>query len=201
MLKLYFPFEFGKTFPVSQVFGVNSAVYKRFGLKAHNGVDWACPQKTTICAIAGGIVVEVGNEGWSTGYGRYVKIQHEGYQSTYGHLKLYWVKKGDVLNPWQSIGSSDNTGFSTGAHLHLTLKETDAQGNVLNRNNGYIGAINPLPLLNEVPDTNKIPSEWSEESWKWAKEKGIISDKSEPRSNITKEEFTLMLQNYDKSIS
>ena len=197
MLKLYLPFEYNKTFRVSQIFGVNPHIYKRFGLEAHNGTDWACPAKTLICAIADGQIIGVGNEGWSTGYGKYIKIQHEGYQSTYGHLKSFLVKIGDQVKQGRGLGLSDNTGFSTGAHLHLTLKETDIQGNVLNRDNGYFGAITSLPLLNMPPNPELIPSSWSKEQWDfWVKNK-VLSEQSLPRATMTKEEFAVILRNYD----
>lgn len=195
-MQFFFPFEFGKTFRLSQPFGVNPQIYKRFGLKAHNGTDWACPSKTVICAIADGKVIDVGNEGWSKGYGKYVKVQHEGYQSTYAHFKSFFVKIGDSVKQGQMIGWSDNTGFSTGSHLHLTLKETDAQGNILNKNNGYFGAINPLPLLNEVPNPELIPSEWSKPFWEWALKQGIVNEKSLPREPMNTERFIVFLKNY-----
>lgn len=196
MLKLYFPFQFGETYKISQVFGVNPQIYKRFGLKAHNGIDWATPYKTSICAIANGTVIDVGNEGWRTGYGRYIKIQHEGYQSTYGHLKLYFVQKGDQVKQNNKIGLADNTGFSTGHHLHLTIKETDASGNVLNKTNGYLGAINPLSLLNEPTNPDLISSPWAADDWLWALQNGLVNEKSLPRDHMTTERFIVLLKNY-----
>ena len=51
------------------------------------------------------------------------------------------VKQGDLL------GHGDNTGWSTGSHLHFGMKLLNANGEVINRNNGYDGAVDPLKYL------------------------------------------------------
>jgi len=83
------------------------------------------------------------------GYGKHFIVTGEGYKTTYAHLKERValdgpIKKGDIL------GYGDSTGNSTGHHLHLTVKEVDANGNVVNRNNGTDGAIDPVPLLTYI---------------------------------------------------
>ena len=35
---------------ISQAFGLNPQIYKRFGMKGHNGIDYACPQGTPVYA-------------------------------------------------------------------------------------------------------------------------------------------------------
>lgn len=107
-----------------------------YGPGGHNGYDWACPTDTKIYAMHdgyAGIAVDPG------GYGNFISVVGQGVKTYYGHLdkpgKLGFVKAGEV------IGYSDNTGMSTGPHLHVTCKLIDVQGNVLNRDNGHDGAV------------------------------------------------------------
>ncbi|MCD6427100.1 MAG: M23 family metallopeptidase, partial [Caldisericaceae bacterium] len=58
--------------------------------------------------------------GWLTGYGNVVIIYHGSDVSTlYAHLKKYVVHKGQLVKQGQIIAYSDNTGWSTGPHLHF----------------------------------------------------------------------------------
>jgi hypothetical protein len=63
----------------------------------------------------------------ATGYGTHVRIEHvEGntkYLTIYGHMMKSSVSVGSALNAGDVIGKSDNTGFSTGPHLHFELRE------------------------------------------------------------------------------
>ena len=64
-----------------------------------------------------------------------MRIQHDAdYLTIYGHLASFSVQVGSQLEAGQVIGLSDNTGNSTGPHLHFELR---------NRNI----AIDPAPLL------------------------------------------------------
>ena len=146
-----YPTEKGKDERVSQYFGQRPEVYKKFGTDGHNGLDLSVPTGTTILSIGDGTVLVTGDEGPRVGYGKYVKIQHDGYVSYYAHLKDFLVRSGDKVIAGQKIAISNNTGFSSGAHLHLTIKATDSKGNVLNYNNGFKGAIDPLTLLEVMP--------------------------------------------------
>lgn len=63
-----------------------------------------------------------------------------------GHSGIQ-IKRGDLL------GYADNTGLSTGDHLHFGLKpvlsanEAPFTWTTVNPNNGYLGAIDPTPYL------------------------------------------------------
>lgn len=158
-----YPTEKGKMERISQQFGERPEVYAQFGLKGHNGLDFAIPNGTFVLSIGDGKVIDRGYEGPKKGYGRYLKIQHDGYQSTYAHLQECFVKTGDTVKAGQKIAASDNTGFSSGSHLHMSLKQTNAQGQVLNADNGYKGAIDPLPLLEPKLELPPMPTI---ESWR-----------------------------------
>ena len=108
----------------------------------HTGVDITgnCYGKPVV-ATANGKVVKVVNRylpnqtGRNYGYGNYVKIQHnsaEGIYSLYAHLKDVTVNAGDIVTKGQTIGHCDNTGWSTGSHLHFEIHINNATVNPLN---------------------------------------------------------------------
>jgi hypothetical protein len=76
----------------------------------------------------------------ATGYGAHVRIQHdEGYLTIYGHMMDFKVKAGDEVEAGDVIGRSDNTGNSTGPHLHFELRKNNV-------------AVDPAPMLVEHLD-------------------------------------------------
>jgi len=154
-------------FPVTQDFGANPDVYAaRYGLRGHNGTDFGCPSLTPVLAAADGFVSESGFD--AGGYGNYVKIVHNGYLTLYGHLNDIAVKLGDKLIKGQLIGHSNNTGFSSGPHLHFGVAPCDAKGVKTQPDNGFSGYIDPQgpdchwtisnPTAPVLPSDN-IPSE------------------------------------------
>ena len=87
----------------------------------HTGVDFNCPTGTTLCAVADGTVANVNGEGSS--YGQHLKIKHnDGKYSLYAHCKKVTVSSGAKVTKGQQIAISDNTGNSTGAHLHFEIR-------------------------------------------------------------------------------
>lgn len=94
------------------------------GLHGHNGIDIAAPIGTPILAARGGRVTLVrGGSGWNGGYGNYIVITHEnGIQTLYAHLNSISVSQGDMVKQGEQIGSSGNTGRSTGPHLHFEVR-------------------------------------------------------------------------------
>lgn len=130
-------------FRVSQIFGVNKKNYIKYGLQGHDGVDFACPTGTKLIAPFDGIIISVKNS-WSAGYGLHVKIWNKKNACVlYGHMKSVNVKLWQTVKSGQLVGISDNTGNSTGSHLHLGLCLTNFLGYRLNSNNGFAGWINP----------------------------------------------------------
>ena len=128
-------------------------MYKPFGLKGHNGLDYRVKFDDTplgrryIYSAKWGNVIEVGNQG-NSGYGIFVRIQHYGDEQTiYGHLTKPYVKVGDKVATSQLIGLSGNTGFSTGAHLHFGFRPYNWKTLT---NNGFAGYIDPTPFLDPM---------------------------------------------------
>jgi hypothetical protein len=104
--------------PMSSPFGVRIDPFtdKR---RMHKGIDLAAPIGTKVKASAKGTVSFTGIKG---GYGKVVILNHgNGYQTIYGHLNSFLVKKGDKVRQGDFIARSGNTGRSTGPHLHFEV--------------------------------------------------------------------------------
>jgi murein DD-endopeptidase MepM/ murein hydrolase activator NlpD len=103
--------------------------------RMHNGNDFATPIGTPLVAMSRGTVTSAGFEG---GYGNKVEIQYwDGTVSWYAHMSSISVNVGESVAPGDQVGSSGNTGHSTGPHLHLEIHP------------GGGGAVNPAPWLHE----------------------------------------------------
>lgn len=93
---------------------------KTGGRRLHKGVDFAASTGTPIYATADGVVVSAG---WSSGYGRLVKIQHEfGIETRYAHLSRMRVKVGQRVSRGEQIGGMGASGRVTGVHLHYEVR-------------------------------------------------------------------------------
>jgi len=140
----------GGNFPITQDFGANEQLYNaRYGLKGHNGIDIGCPSMTPVLAANDGFISELGTDALGTfdaaGYGRYIKIVHEsGYLTIYGHLNDITVDLKQHVVKGQLIGHSNNSGFSSGPHLHFGVAPCDANGVKSEKGNGYSGYIDPM---------------------------------------------------------
>jgi hypothetical protein len=84
-----------------------------------------------VLAAADGVVTVAGwhipnchdpvqNPTTNCGYGLYIEINHpNGYTTRYGHLSAVTVRLGQQVYAGQIIGTSGNTGNSSGPHLHF----------------------------------------------------------------------------------
>lgn len=105
--------------PLKDSFRFTSGFGYRWG-RLHAGTDFAAPHGTPIYSTADGTIVFAG---WSSGYGRLIKIQHEfGIETRYAHLSKIRVKVGQRVSRGQRIGDMGNTGRSTGTHLHYEVR-------------------------------------------------------------------------------
>jgi murein DD-endopeptidase MepM/ murein hydrolase activator NlpD len=97
--------------------------------RMHAGVDFAAPRGTPIYAAGNGTVVQAGRNG---GYGKYIRIRHNGtYQTAYAHISRYakGVRSGKRVKQGQIIGYVGSTGRSTGPHLHYEVLRNGRQIN------------------------------------------------------------------------
>lgn len=93
------------------------------GLHPVNAIDIGVPVGTPVYAAADGRVV-VSRDlrtpgGGYRSYGRYITIDHGGFETLYAHLSQRAVGAGATVRGGARIGSSGNTGNSTGPHLHF----------------------------------------------------------------------------------
>jgi len=93
---------------------------KTGGRRMHKGVDFAAPNGTPLYAAADGVVTYAG---WSSGYGRLVKIQHEfGIETRYAHMSKLRAKVGQRVSRGDRIGDMGASGRVTGVHLHYEIR-------------------------------------------------------------------------------
>ncbi len=130
-------------FPETQGFGENPANYAQFNLKGHNGIDIGTPNGTLVISPFKGTVTEIGSD--PKGYGNYCKVYDKDQLCVclIGHMQQVAVSQGQSIVKGQLLGYSNNTGNSTGPHIHFGVYKTDASGVRLNSDNGYNGYVNP----------------------------------------------------------
>jgi len=169
-MKLSYPL---KDIFVTQLWGENPEYYsKNYGVKAHNGIDYRAPHGTPVYATHDGFAYY--EKDISGGEGVVIrskeKMEIEGVLT---HFKtIYWHfvnsdkepqykspitcrdinSQGQEVKCGDLIGYADNTGYSAGSHLHFGLKpvsEGETLGVLYNpkQNNGYAGAVNPMPYM------------------------------------------------------
>lgn len=86
----------------------------------HSGTDLVAPVGTLVKPIISGEIIEAGPS--NLGYGNFVIVDHDqGYSSLYAHLSQVKTAKGERVDLNSILGSSGNTGWSTGPHLHLEV--------------------------------------------------------------------------------
>ena len=82
----------------------------------HRGVDIVVPTGTTVYAAHDGTVTAAA---YDSHYGNYVAIEIDGYTTKYAHMDSLSVSAGQTVEKGAVIGTTGNTGSSTGSHLHI----------------------------------------------------------------------------------
>lgn len=91
--------------------------------KFHYGMDFVAPKGTPIYATGDGKVAAVLTR--RIGHGKHVIIDHGyGYETLYGHMNSFNVKKGQQVKRGQIIGFVGTTGTSTAPHLHYEVHKS-----------------------------------------------------------------------------
>lgn len=86
---------------------------------AHDGYDFGFPAGTEVVAVASGRVALAREHIVS---GNTIIIEHlPTVYSVYYHLSKIKIKEGDTVQQGENIAEVGTTGFSTGAHLHLSV--------------------------------------------------------------------------------
>ncbi|WP_426266086.1 M23 family metallopeptidase [Sphingomonas sp. LHG3443-2] len=103
--------------PITSGFGGRMHPILRF-IRMHKGVDYGAGWGAPIVAAADGQVIRAG---WTGGYGRQVRIAHEGgLVTSYSHMSRI-VAEGGFVRRGELIGYVGSSGLSTGPHLHYEV--------------------------------------------------------------------------------
>ncbi|PKP35769.1 MAG: peptidase M23 [Bacteroidetes bacterium HGW-Bacteroidetes-17] len=98
--------------------------------RMHTGIDISAPRGTPIYATADGEVNFTGRQG---SYGNTVIIDHGyGYQTLFGHMYEFTVKRKDKVKRGQIIGYVGSTGLSQAPHVHYEVIKDGIKINPVN---------------------------------------------------------------------
>jgi hypothetical protein len=103
-------------------FGLRQLPWEENG-RLHEGADIAAASGAPVLAVADGTVTAAGE---SSTYGRFVEIAHvEGLTTLYAHLGVVdgRMAPGVPVRGGATIGQVGSSGTSTGAHLHLEIRD------------------------------------------------------------------------------
>lgn len=106
------------------------AKYKSGGV--HKGIDYRAAIGTPVVAAVPGVVVHAGKhiykKGWGWAFGLHVIVDNDAFENGspglwagYCHLNGVNVSVGQRVRQGQLLGTSGNTGRSTGPHLHFQI--------------------------------------------------------------------------------
>ena len=127
---------------VTQGFGADwqPEKYAKYNMAGHNGIDWGAPHRWYTIAVdkvrvVNRVPIDYG------GYGKYIRVVNDaGDQYVHGHLDEVFGKLGQIFERGQPLGRVDNTGDSTGTHIHFGLRPKG-----FNFSNGFKGYVDPAP--------------------------------------------------------
>jgi murein DD-endopeptidase MepM/ murein hydrolase activator NlpD len=134
-------------------------LYSHWSMSGHNGTDLMAGEQNVYATMDGVVVEQQTVESRGLGLGilskeildlgsggeHYLKLR-------YWHLKSFAVNAGDSVVAGQLIGISDNTGYSSGNHLHFEGqpmdKDTSGHLTLSNPSGNIAGAIDIEPYFN-----------------------------------------------------
>lgn len=113
-------------------------VVDRLHPHSHRGLDLVMPSGTELHSPVDGIITKVIDYG-NNNAGKCITIKTDSGESVImGHLSKFKVHEGQTIQEGDLVALSGNTGHSTGAHLHLGMKNADGE------------FMNPQPLLEQT---------------------------------------------------
>lgn len=103
----------------------------------HDGLDLVGITHKEIHCVYSGVVVYADWENENNhlqGFGQYVAIRQDNSNRVwyYGHMSEIKCKIGEHINIGDIIGIEGTTGYSTGSHLHICVRENGVKGCDLN---------------------------------------------------------------------
>ena len=137
---------------LSQKFGENFKLANgNWAYKSgHMGIDFATPYGVTAVSPTRGEVIRSGD--YKDGYGICVQVwdKEQNIAWRVGHLARADVRIGETVWVGRQIGITDNTGFSTGNHIHFEVCYVDANCKRQYPAGSIGGNVNPLPFFKAV---------------------------------------------------
>jgi murein DD-endopeptidase MepM/ murein hydrolase activator NlpD len=104
----------------------------------HAGVDLRARSDTVFAILDGKVLAAE----YHPFLGVYIRLGHQNFQSTYGHLSRIFVLPGDSVVAGSPIGITGATGRTTGEHLHFSIQFRTQY-------------IDPLKFLTDIQDNLK----------------------------------------------
>jgi murein DD-endopeptidase MepM/ murein hydrolase activator NlpD len=97
----------------------------------HQAIDVSASEGSSVVASDTGTVTWAA---WNVYcYGNLVVVNHgNGYETFYAHLNTIGVTAGQIVQQGQYLGTSGNTGCSSGPHLHYEIRYNTVRDNPLN---------------------------------------------------------------------
>lgn len=87
---------------------------------AHPGIDLPYRYEKVQTPLEGKVQTkDTGN----VGFGHHIVVKAKPYDAYFGHMSKWAVKNGQHVKPGDVLGTSGNTGSSTGAHLHYEMNK------------------------------------------------------------------------------
>ncbi|WAR46830.1 M23 family metallopeptidase [Methylomonas rapida] len=135
----------------------NGEVTSPYNGKNHYGTDYRAADGTSVRSMADGVIEKIGFDErplqvpdprsgkMVKGWGRYVVVKHsDGSRSLYAHLQKNSVQKkvNDTITQGDTVGLSDNSGGSSGPHLHV---EYAPNGKIYDKKS----KVDPEPCIDE----------------------------------------------------
>jgi len=109
---------------VTQQFGAKTGPHRTYA-SGHSGVDFRARMPLPTYAMADGVIMGTGDTDVTcpgASFGKWILIEYNnGLSSTYGHLSLIKVVKGQRVSRGQTVGYTGSSGRVTGPHLHISL--------------------------------------------------------------------------------
>ena len=140
-------------YPITQEFGevIPGVTYNG---TPHTGIDYGCPLGTPILASADGTVMQAAEA--VTGYGKYIIICHyDGSGTVYAHLDSILVRQWASVKQGDVIGTSGNTGYSTGPHLHFEWRAKANDISTVEDPRRHLQSVLDIEPINNTPEPVK----------------------------------------------
>ncbi|MDR3564484.1 MAG: M23 family metallopeptidase [Negativicutes bacterium] len=83
----------------------------------HKGIDLRARSDTVFAVLAGNVVAAA----YDPLLGFYIRLNHGGFETLYGHLSQVFVLARDSVNAGDALAITGASGLVTGEHLHFAV--------------------------------------------------------------------------------